>query len=235
MNSQWIDYKSKLVSADEAVKIVKSGDRVSYGMICTPTRVLDQALAKRRDELKDVYIVCSSMNQYAEVAKCDPSQEHFIVNDYSFSVIERKMQADGLVYHMPSLLHEIPDFFRKKATDVVFCCATPMDDKGYFNLSVTGLSLGAQLETAKHIVVEVHDKLPYVHGPASQYLHISQVDHVVEVENSDLPTHLPVIKATEVEWKIAEYISEIIEDELVCSWESAGRRTRLGKLFPHLI
>lgn len=210
--SYWNEYRSKLCSADEAVKIVKSGDRVNFGQIVAPTLELDQALAKRRDELQNVYIISSSMMHYCECAKCDPGQQHFIMNDLSFSVAERKMQADGLVYHIPEVLHEIPEFFRRRPSDVVFCCAAPMDDRGYLNLSVTGLSLGAQLETARHIVVEVHDTLPRVHGPHTQYLHISKVDRVVEVENSQLPLHLPVIEPTDIDKQIAEHIVEVIED-----------------------
>lgn len=230
INSYWNEYKNKLVSADEAVKIVKSGDRVSYGQIVTPTLELDKALAKRRDELKDVYIISSSMSHYAETVKCDPSQEHFIMNDLSFSVIERKMQADGMVYHIPEVLHEIPEFYRRKPADVVFCCATPMDDRGYFNLSVTGLSLGVQVETAKHVVVEVHDTLPFVHGPNTQYLHISKVDHVVEVENSQLPLRLPIIEATDIEQRIAEHIVEVIEDGACLQLGVGGTPNYVGKI-----
>lgn len=229
-NNYWNEYKSKLVTADKAVRVVKSGDRVSFGQIVTPTLELDKALAKRRDELKDVYIMSSSMNHYAETIKCDPSQEHFIMNDFSFSVIERKMQADGMVYHIPEVLHEIPEFYRRKPADVVFCCATPMDDRGYFNLSVTGLSLGAQVETAKHIVVEVHNTLPYVYGPNTQFLHVSKVDYIVEVENSQLPLHLPVIEATDIDKKVAEYIVEEIEDGACLQLGVGGTPNHVGKI-----
>jgi len=229
-NNYWNEYKTKLVTADEAVRVVKSGDRVNFGQIVTPTLELDKALAGRRDELKDVYIMSSSMNHYAETIKCDPNQEHFIMNDFSFSVIERKMQADGMVYHIPEVLHEIPEFYRRWPLDVVFCCATPMDDRGYFNLSVTGLSLGAQIETAKHIVVEVHDTLPYVYGPNTQFLHISRVDYVVEVENSQLPLHLPIIEATDIDKKIAEYIVEEIEDGACLQLGVGGTPNHVGKI-----
>lgn len=227
--SCWDEYRGKLVSTDEAVRIVKSGDRVNFGQIVTPTLELDKALAKRRDELRNVYILSSSMSHYCETAKSDPSQEHFIMNDISFSVIERQMQADGLVYHIPDLLHEVPQFYRRRPSDVVFCAATPMDNKGYFNLSVTGLSLAAQLETAKHIVVEVHDKLPYVYG-SDQWLHISQVDHVVEVEDSKLPLYLPHIEASEIEIKIAEHIVKVIEDGACLQLGVGGTPNYVGKM-----
>lgn len=228
-NSYWADYKSKLVSADEAVKVVKSGDRVSVGQIVTPTIELDKALAKRRDELHNVYMISSSMQIYSECAKCDPSQEHFIVNDWSFSVIERKMQGDGLCYHMPSVLHEIPEFYRRKPADVVFLAAAPMDDRGFFNLTVTGLSLAAQIENAKHVVVEVHETLPYVYGP-NQFLHISDVDYVVEVEDSRLPFCLPHIEPTELDKRIAENIMPLVEDGACLQLGVGGTPNYVGKI-----
>lgn len=50
------EYQSKLVTADQAVKVVKSGDWIDYGEFCGQVRDLDQALAKRKDELTDVKI-----------------------------------------------------------------------------------------------------------------------------------------------------------------------------------
>lgn len=229
-NSYWAEYKSKLVSADKAVQLVKSGNRVAFGQIVTPTLELDKALARRRDELQNVYIHSSSMMHYAETIKSDPSQEHFIMNDISFSVAERKMQEDGMVYHIPELLHEVPQFFRKiTPAEVVFAAAAPMDDNGYFNLSVTGLSLAAQLETARHIVVEVHDTLPVVYGP-EQWLHISNVDYVVEVDDSKLPLTLPVIEASEIDKKIAGYILEVIEDGACLQLGVGGTPNYVGKM-----
>ncbi|MDD3363535.1 MAG: acetyl-CoA hydrolase/transferase C-terminal domain-containing protein, partial [Syntrophomonas sp.] len=188
-----------------------------------------KALAKRKDELRDVYIISSSMMHYCECAKCDPSQEHFIMNDVSFSVAERKMQADGMVYHIPSVLHEIPEFYQRRPSDVVFVTATPMDDKGYFNLSVTGLSTASQLRTAKHIVVEVHDKLPLVFGN-EQWLHISQVDHVVEVDDSKLPLCLPNIEVTDIDIMIAEHIVKVIEDGACLQLGVGGTPNHVGKI-----
>ena len=48
------EYKQKLVTADEAVKVIKSGDWVDYGWCNGTVDALDKALAKRTDELKDV-------------------------------------------------------------------------------------------------------------------------------------------------------------------------------------
>ena len=51
------EYKRKLVSAEEAVKVVKSGDRVVCGTHPDQPKVLGGALAARKEELKDVDLV----------------------------------------------------------------------------------------------------------------------------------------------------------------------------------
>jgi len=228
-NNYGAEYNSKLVSADQAVKIVKSGDRVIMGEVALPTYELDKALAKRRDELSNVYLCGTSVMHYAETPKSDPSQEHFIMNDLSFSVSERKMQADGLVYHIPSLLHEIPEFFRRKPADVLFAAVTPMDEKGFFNLSIQGVGIAAQVETSKHIVVEVHDTIPHVYGPG-QYVHISDVDYVVEVAESQLPIFLPNIEATEIDKKIAMNIMPLITDGACLQLGVGGTPNYVGQM-----
>lgn len=224
------EYNRKKVSADQAVKIVKSGNRVAGGgLVAMPTIELDKALAKRRDELKDVYLISTSMMHYSEAAKCDPSQEHFIMSDLSFSAAQRQMQTDGVLYFIPEVLHEIPDILRKRPVDVAFVAATPMDEKGYFNLSIQGVGVSALLETAKHIVLEIHDTLPYVYG-RGQWVHISDVDYVVEVQDSKLPICLPVIEPNEIDKKIGEHIMPLIEDGACLQLGVGGTPNYVGKM-----
>ena len=42
------EYQRKLVTADEAVKVVQSGDTVNYGEFIMNSALLDEALAKRK-------------------------------------------------------------------------------------------------------------------------------------------------------------------------------------------
>ena len=89
------EYKKKLVSADQAVKVVKSGDWVDYGSFLGQVRDLDKALAKRKDELKDVKI-WTCVNPYgAEVNNVDPTGEHFVWNSWHFSGGDRKVVKAG--------------------------------------------------------------------------------------------------------------------------------------------
>lgn len=223
------EYEQKRVSADQAVRIVKSGDEVILGGVDLPTIELDKALAKRRDELKNVYLRGTSIMHYSESPKSDPTHEHFILNDLSFSVSERQMQADGIAFFMPCMLSEIPEIIRRRPADVLFVAVTPMDDKGFFNLSIQGVGIADAVRTSKHIVLEVHDTIPFVHGP-EQYVHISNVDYVVEVADSKLPVYLPNIEATEVDKKIAMNIMPLITDGACLQLGVGGTPNYVGKM-----
>ncbi|HHW61465.1 MAG TPA: butyryl-CoA:acetate CoA-transferase [Syntrophomonadaceae bacterium] len=226
--SVWDEYKSKLTTADEAVKIVKSGDHVGYGECAYPTRELDKALARRKDELRDIYIMAGNVFHYLETVKADPTQEHFILNNISFSPWDRRMQEDGLDYIIPSVLHEYPCIFRDRPVDVAFVSVTPMNKKGYFNLSTQGVKVVGELKHAKHIIVEVHDKLPLAYGN-DNWLHISRVDAIVEIENSDLPIELPVVEPDEVDIKIAQHIAPLVEDGACLQLGVGGTPNQVGK------
>jgi len=69
------EYKEKLITADEAAKLVKSGDWVQYGEFVMQPKDCDAALAKRKDELTDVKIRCTTMSWLPEVCKVDPERK----------------------------------------------------------------------------------------------------------------------------------------------------------------
>ncbi len=98
MNVQEL-YQQKLTTADEAVKIVKSGDWVDYGWCCNQPVALDKALAARKDELFDVKIHGGVTMWMPEVCKADDAGDHFTWNSWHCSGIDRKIitQGDGLL------------------------------------------------------------------------------------------------------------------------------------------
>ena len=95
-----MDYKTeferKLVSADEAVKVIKSGDLVHYGEFMMNSHILDAALAKRKDELVGVNIRTVTCPFPPQTVLCDPERKHFIFNDWHFSGASRKLHDKNL-------------------------------------------------------------------------------------------------------------------------------------------
>lgn len=87
------EYKRKLVSADEAVKVIKSGDRIHYGLFNGLVYGLDKALAKRAEELFDVK-VCTTIWSHSEppaILQADPESKHFKYLSTHMSKLDRQM------------------------------------------------------------------------------------------------------------------------------------------------
>jgi acyl-CoA hydrolase len=91
MSNVWSDkYREKLRSADEAVQCVKSGDVIFMGEFIQVVESLDEALAKRKDELKDVIIVTTTRTRPLKCVEADPKREVFTWDDWHFSGVARK-------------------------------------------------------------------------------------------------------------------------------------------------
>jgi acyl-CoA hydrolase len=104
----WDQYRNKLRTADEAVKVVKSGDWVYYSHFVMNPVTLDRALAKRVGEVTDVKISLSSGNHPIQVAACDPERKSFTYNSTFFSKSDRNLAKQGLAFFTASNYHEQP-------------------------------------------------------------------------------------------------------------------------------
>ncbi len=208
------EYKRKLVNADEAVKVIKSGDWVDYGSFAGQVRDLDEALAKRKDELKDVKI-WSTVNPYpTQVNIADPRGETFIWHTWHASGADRKIAKSGKpVYYAPIKYSEVPRYIRERIVplDVAMLQVCPMDKHGYFNYGPQCSFARAVCDRSKVIIVEVNDKQPLSLGGYEEAIHISEVDYIVEGSNQAMP-QIPSPPPTEVDNRVAAFILEEISD-----------------------
>ncbi len=128
-------YRSKLVTPEEAVKVVRSHQMVQYNSFNGVPPTLDRALAARRDELEGVIINTSVVLFPLYTISSDPSQEHFLYDNWQASGVDRKLADKGNYYYVPTLYYEMPLIYeREKMMDVVMVHVAPMDKEGYFNL-----------------------------------------------------------------------------------------------------
>lgn len=205
-------YRQKLRTPEQAVQAVKSGDWVDYtSNVCFPP-LLDAALAKRRDELTGVKIRGNLLFGPIQVVECDPSREHFLYNSWHCSAYERKLCDRDLCNYIPMIFRNVVPYYRHFLTvNVAMMCVPPMDKHGYFNLScATGIARGI-LEKADIVILEVNEHLPHILGGFDEFIHLSEVDYVVEGPHNPLP-QFPVAKATEEDRKIAEQIVPFVKD-----------------------
>lgn len=206
------EYKQKLVAADEAVKVVKSGDWIWYSEFALFPEALDEALAKRIPELYDLVLSSVSYTKVPKVVLADLNREHILMQDWHYGVVARKLGDKGLCRYIPITYHQGPRIIKKYwDVDVVFITAAPMDDSGYFNFGLSNSVTATYAQQAKTVIVEVNNNIPTCLGGNSESIHISQVDYIVEGPNSPM-INLPPITPAETDYQIAEYVMEEIED-----------------------
>lgn len=205
----WLrEYSSKLMTASEAVSLVKSSDRVYYGGNAAIPRALVRALAARRDDLRDVQL------NHVLLLGDDPLSEpemagHFRHNSLFVGPADRAAVNDGRADYVPVFLHQIPRLFTEGFVplDVVMVMVSPPDDHGFMSLGVEVLASMAACRSAKKVIVQVNERMPRVLGDC--FLHVGRVDAIVEY-TEDLPVR-ETKPATAVERAIAGHVLRLIE------------------------
>jgi butyryl-CoA:acetate CoA-transferase len=229
MNSMQ-EYRSKLVTAKQAVKVVQSGDWVDYNFSLAQPVLLDKALAARKDELHDVKVRGGFTFRPLEIVNADHTKETFSFNSWHFSSNERKLSDQGLCNFIPMIYRNKPLFYRKSLeVDVAMLMVTPMDRHGYFNFSLTNSASKAICEKAKVVILEVNEKLPVALGGQENCIHISDVNYVVESYNPDLPV-LNTAVTTEADKKIAKLVIQEIHDAATIQLGVGGLPNAIGTM-----
>ena len=226
------EYRQKLVSADEAVKVIKSGDWVDYGWGTNTVDALDKALAKRTDELKDIKLRGGILLKPLAVFEREDAGEHFIWNSWHMGGYERKLINRGCAYYAPIRYSELPRYYRELdcPDDVAMFQVAPMDKHGYFNFGPSASHLGAMCETAKYIIVEVNENMPRCLGGTENGIHISQVNAIVEGENPPIGELGGGGAATEVDKTVARLIVDQIPNGACLQLGIGGMPNAVGSL-----
>lgn len=226
------EYQSKLKTADEAVKVVQSGDWVDYGWCTGTPDALDRALARRTDELRDVKVRGGILLKPLAIFEREDAGEHFCWNSWHMGGLERKLIARGCAYYSPLRYSELPRYYREniQLDDVAMFVVAPMDKHGYFNFGPNASHLMAICETAKHIIVEVNENMPRCLGGMEEGIHISQVDAIVEGENPAIGELGGGGPATDIDKAVAKLIVDEIPNGACLQLGIGGMPNAVGSL-----
>ena len=226
------EYNQKLVSADEAVKVVKSGDWVDYGWCNGTPDALDKALAKRTDELNDIKLRGGILLKPLAVFDREDAGEHFTWNSWHMGGIERKLIARGCSFYSPIRYSELPRYYRDGAAkvNVAMFQVAPMDAHGYFNFGPNASHLGAVCDVADVIIVEVNENMPRCLGGTEVGVHISKVNYIVEGSNPPIGELGGGGAATEVDKKVAQLIVDQIPNGACLQLGIGGMPNAVGSL-----
>lgn len=225
------EYSKKLVSADEAVKVIQSGDWVDYGWCNATVDALDKALARRTDELKDVNLRGGVLLRPLAVMEREDAGEHFTWNSWHMSGLERKYIAKGNCFYAPLRYSELPRYVREIATpsNVVMMQVAPMDKHGYFNFGPNASHMAALIERARCVIVEVNENMPRCLGGHETGVHISKVDYIVQGENPAI-AELGAAQPSDIDKAVAKTIVEQIPNGACLQLGIGGMPNAVGSM-----
>lgn len=195
------------VSAEAAVSVIRSGQRVLLGPHCAEPQALVEALLARREELRDVTlytIIPQGACPYAQ-----PGMEaHFRVVAFSVSPALREAVAEGRAEYIPCHYSEVPRLVERIGFDVALVQLSPPDAHGFCSLGICAGYLPSALRVSRLVVAEVNERMPRTLGNA--FVPLSRVDLAVRSDRP--PLTLPPPRIGEVERRLGERVAELVPD-----------------------
>ena len=202
-------YQSKLCSPTDALRLLRDGD-----MIIVPTGVgeppaLLGALSDQRRQFKDIRVAqILAMRKFGYFDQ--ESASHVRHAALFFGGASRASGQGGWCDFLPNYFSEIPILIERDylPSDVVFSMASPMNEQGFFSLSLGTDYTMAAVAKARAVVLECNPNVPFAHGQC--HVHVSQVTAIVESGEAVLEVGLP--KIGPVQEAIGKYVADMIED-----------------------
>lgn len=202
-------YHSKLVSASEAMNRIGDGDFIIVPSgVGEPPQLLT-ALSEQRKKFFDVKV--GQILALRKYPYYDPDTvQHVRHIAFFYGPASRAGGQAGWIDFLPNYFGEIPRLIEQDhiPADVVFSMASPMDEYGFFALSLGTDYTMAAIAKARTVILEVNPNVPFTHGQC--HVHISQVSALIESNDPLFEVALPVIGPTQA--AIGKYVAEMIDD-----------------------
>lgn len=199
----------KKVTAEQAVKVIKSGDRIFIHSVAAAPQHLIKAMVGRAPELRDVEVVHLHTEGEAPYARPE-YRKSFRTNALFIGANIRAAVATGEADYIPVFLSEVPGLFRKKILplSVALIQVSPPDRHGYCSLGVSIDATRAAVQMAEYVIAQVNPHMPRTHGDG--LIHVNDIDYAVDVDDP-LPEVQPH-ELTETEIAIGKHCASLVED-----------------------
>ena len=203
-------YNTLLMTAEEAVSLIKSGDIIIDGHGHGRSPVFGPALMARASELADVKLV-TGYNMTPSL-HCDPKYSGHFRHVSVFNTAEtRKAHWENRASFVPVHFSQMERMFSSWSPNVLFTQVTPPNEDGYVSMGVSCDFTRAMVDICPLVLAQVNPNMPWTNGDT--VVPVEKFTGFIEAE-SDIP-EIPEISAdnvSDVERKIAMYIAEIIHD-----------------------
>jgi acetyl-CoA hydrolase len=206
----WLtEYQSRFVTAERAVGVIESGQRVFLTGNCSVPQLLLNALVERADSLEDVEMI--QVLTIGPAPQAAPEMRgHLNINTLFISDNIRSAVHEGRADFTPCLLSEVPLLFRhgELPLDVALIHVSPPDEHGFCSLGIEAGLTKTPAQTARVVIAEVNQRMPRTLGDS--FIHFSKIDFAVPV---DYPlAELPQAEVSELNMQIGENVAGLIED-----------------------
>jgi 4-hydroxybutyrate CoA-transferase len=212
------EYEKKVVSSEEAVRIIKSGDRVSVPLTYQP-QVLLEALARRKDELKGVRLILGVSD--TDLTWYEPGIEGSILiqNEIVMTPQQREFLEEMRAEHINTLQgsyfkaqQERQGEIREAEVDVVIVRVTPPDKNGYCSFGTNPWQKKTACRLAKKSIALVDDKLERLYL-RDNYIHVSEIDYFVHEPSPTPMRGLSMVPVVSNEMRqLAKHAATLIRD-----------------------
>ncbi len=199
------------ISAQEAVKVIKSGDRVHLSSVAVTPHKLIKAMVERgrNKEFYDVKVQHIHIEEQVDFA--NPEFEGIFVSEQFFVGANlRKQTQAGFADYIPVFLSETQKLIREGylKVNVALIMVSPPDKHGYVSLGTSVDATLAAIESAETVIALVNPNVPRAWGDAM--IPMSEITHFVE-DDSPLYAH-DMGALTEMDIQIGKNVAELIED-----------------------
>lgn len=204
-------YHSRIVTAEEAVSVIKPGYRIFLTGNCSVPQTVLAALVDYAPQLHDVEI-CQALSVGPADYVSPEMEGHLRVNSMFISANIRKAVQEGRADFTPVLLSEFTHLFRKGhlPLDVALVNLSPPDNYGFCSFGVEVGLTKTPAESARIIIAEVNQHMPRTLGDS--FIHVSKLNYIVPVDYSLPEMAMGGEGESEITQKIAAYIAELIPD-----------------------
>ncbi|CFX43326.1 Acetyl-CoA hydrolase/transferase [Syntrophomonas zehnderi OL-4] len=202
-------YQDRIISAQEAVQLIKSNDNIVFGHGLGEPHLLPEAMVKRAQELQNVSIY--HMGSWGKGLYTLPEmQGHFIHKSLFVGSSVRLAYSEGRVEYIPCYFSEVPRLFKDGIipVDIAMVTLTPPDDHGFCSLGISVDYTRQAIKSARIVLAEINPHMPRTYGDT--WIKVEEIDYFIECH--DPLWEIPMPPFGEIEFEIGRQVAPLVED-----------------------
>ena len=202
-------YKEHTMKPEDAVSVIKDGDRVVFGHAVGEPIIFQRTMAQMAEQFHNVevaHMVYLGSGEYLQPGM----EDHFRHNALFVGGPARKAIAENRADYTPAFFSDVPHMFRngELPVDVFAFTCSPPDDRGYVSIGLSCDYGWQAAKSAKTVIAEVNPNMPRTFGES--FIHVTDIDGFL-LSWEPLPEAKPP-RITEEDKKIGKYIADLVHD-----------------------